>query len=308
MQLWFARGTGVSLQEQLVTQIVLGILCNDLLPGTRLPSTRELARRFRLHPNTVSAGYRQLQRDRWVDQRRGSGVYVCDSKPDASLSPEVAIDQLIVNLFRAARKLGTPLATVRTRLRHWLDLQPPDHFLLIEPREELRRVVTLEMQHAVSLPVKSCGSRPSELLDSLEGSIPVVLPRHEALVRRSLPPEADLITLSIRSVPSSLAGWLPTPTDVLVGIASGWPEFLKLARTVLIAAGFHKDALLFRDARRPNWHRGLQQTAAVVCDSATAADLPKTCRAIIFPVLSDSSLAELKQYQEFIRNQLSSAL
>jgi GntR family transcriptional regulator len=95
---------------------------------------------------------------------------------------------------------------------------------------------------------------------------------------------------------------------VLVGIASGWPEFLKLARTVLIAAGFHKDALLFRDARRPNWHRGLQQTAAVVCDSATAADLPKTCRAIIFPVLSDSSLAELKQYQEFIRNQLSSAL
>jgi DNA-binding transcriptional MocR family regulator len=69
MQLWFARGSEVSIREQLVTQVVLGILSDDLRPGQRLPSTRELARRFRLHANTVSAGYRQLQRERWVEFR-----------------------------------------------------------------------------------------------------------------------------------------------------------------------------------------------------------------------------------------------
>jgi hypothetical protein len=33
------------------------LLSGDLKPGERLPSTRELARRFSIHPNTVSAGY-----------------------------------------------------------------------------------------------------------------------------------------------------------------------------------------------------------------------------------------------------------
>jgi len=138
MRLWFAHGTEVTLHEQLVTQVVLGILCGDLAPGQRLPSVRDLARRFRLHPNTVSAGYRQLEREGWVEFRHGSGVYVRNTKPDVSISPALTLDQLIANLFREARRLGAPLATVRSRLRHWLELQPPDHFLLIEPDEELR--------------------------------------------------------------------------------------------------------------------------------------------------------------------------
>ncbi len=45
MQFWFAHGVEVTLREQLVTQVILGILCHDLHPGERLPSTRELARR-----------------------------------------------------------------------------------------------------------------------------------------------------------------------------------------------------------------------------------------------------------------------
>src|SRR5271157_2678115 len=131
MQLWFARGSEVTIREQLVTQVVLGILSDDLAPRQRLPSTRELARRFRLHPNTVSAGYRQLERERWVEFRHGSGVYVRDSKPDVSPSAEVTLDQLIANFLCSARKLGVSIPGLRSRLRLWLELQPPDHFLLI---------------------------------------------------------------------------------------------------------------------------------------------------------------------------------
>ena len=131
MQLWFSRTSEISIREQLATQVVLGIVSGELAPGERLPSTRELARRFRLHPNTVSAGYRQLQRSNWVEFRKGSGIFVSAQKPLASEG--LALDQLIAEFFRSARKLNAPLAAVRLRLRHWLDLQPPDHFLLIEP-------------------------------------------------------------------------------------------------------------------------------------------------------------------------------
>src|SRR5580698_7546358 len=123
MQLWFARGSEVTIREQLVTQVILSILSDDLAPGQRLPSTRELARRFRLHPNTVSSGYRQLERDRWVQFRHGSGVYVRKGKPEAPLSMALALDQMISELFRSARQANAPLPELRSRLKHWLEVQ-----------------------------------------------------------------------------------------------------------------------------------------------------------------------------------------
>jgi DNA-binding transcriptional regulator YhcF (GntR family) len=304
MQLWFARGSEVTIREQLVTQVILSILSDDLAPGQRLPSTRELARRFRLHPNTVSAGYRQLERERWVEFRHGSGVYVGERKPDLAPSSALALDRLIARLFQDARELGAPLATVRSRLRQWLELQPPDHFLLIEPDEELRRILAAEIGRAVTFPVQSCSLQ--DCPKSADGAIPVVLPNRSAAVRQVLPEGTDLLTLQIRSVPTSLAGWLPAPSGTLIGIASAWPDFLKLARTILNAAGFHPDALIFRDARKTNWQRGLQQTAAVVCDSVTATRLSPACRSIPFPLLSESSIEELRRYVEFIQNPLTS--
>ena len=301
MQLWFARGSDVTIREQLVTQVILGILSDDLAPGQRLPSTRELARRFRLHPNTVSAGYRQLERERWVEFRHGSGVYVRSERPEVSHA-SLALDQLIGRLFRAARELGAPLSTVRSRLRQWLELQPPDHFLLIEPDQDLRRILAAEIQQAVTFPVQSCGLQ--ECPKTPDGAILVMLPNRAAAARQTLAESADVLTLQIRSVPTSLAGWLPAPSSTLIGIASGWPTFLKTARAILYAAGFHPDALVFRDARKASWQRGLDQTAAVVCDSVTATLLPAGCRGIPFPLLSESSIAELRRYVEFIQNPL----
>ncbi len=304
MQLWFARGGEVTIREQLVTQVILGILSDDLAPGQRLPSTRELARRFRLHPNTVSAGYRQLERERWVEFRHGSGVYVRESKPELATSSALALDQLIAKLFRSARELGAPLSTVRSRLRQWLELQPPDHFLMIEPDEELRRILAAEIGQAVAFPVQGCDLR--DCPKTPDGAIPVVLPNRAAAVRQALPEGTDVLTLQVRSVPTSLAGWLPAPSGTLIGIASAYPTFLTLARTILQAAGFHPDALVFRDARKANWQRGLQQTAAVVCDTVTATLLPAGCRAIPFPLLSESSIAELRRYVEFITHPIES--
>jgi|ERR1700683_5234293 DNA-binding transcriptional regulator YhcF (GntR family) len=304
MQLWFAHESAVTLREQLVTQIILGILSDDLRPGQRLPSTRELARRFHLHPNTVSAGYRQLDREEWVAFRRGSGVYVRDTKPEKARSPEFALDQLVGELLRSARKLGVPMATVRSRLRHWFELQPPDHFLLIEPDEELRRILALEMQRAVKLPVKSCGLAGTQLSQELEGAIPVTLAGKEKVVRQSLAEGTELLVLQVSSVPASLAGWMPAPSGVLLGVASRWPGFLKMGRTMLVAAGFPADSLLFSDARKANWQRGLKEAAAVVCDAATASELPKTFRVVQFPLISEASLTELRRYEEFIHRPL----
>jgi DNA-binding transcriptional regulator YhcF (GntR family) len=302
MRFWFARNAGVPIREQLVTQVILGILCDDLAPEERLPSTRELARRFRLHPNTVSSAYRQLEKDRWIEFRRGSGVYVRKSKPQSPLAPSLALDQLIANLFRSARELGISFSAIQQRLRHWLALEPPDHFLLIEPDDHLRAIVLAEMRLAAKLPVVADALEACASSEKLAGAIPVCLLSKAERVRQALPAGTELLALPARSVLQSLDEWLPAPPDALVGVISGWPGFLSLARTILTAAGFPPDSMVFRNSADAGWQRGLKQLAAVVCDSLTAAAIPRGCRVITFPLLSEAAVAELRAYEQFVLN------
>src|SRR5579859_7674691 len=137
MRLWLNRTAEVSLREQLTTQIRLAILCRDLTPGQRLPSTRELARRFGIHANTASAAYRELESAGWLEFRHGSGVYVRATRPAAPGTGEgaieYAIDTLIGEMMAKTRKLGASAAQVHARLRHWEQMAPPARWLVIEP-------------------------------------------------------------------------------------------------------------------------------------------------------------------------------
>jgi GntR family transcriptional regulator len=304
MRFWFGRDGQVPLREQLVTQVILGILGGELAPGERLPSTRELARRFHVHANTVSAAYRELERQEWVEFRHGSGVYVHSARPEQVQNTEIALDQMIANLFRSARELGMPLSSIRSRLGHWLAMQPPDHFLLIEPDDELRAIVAAEIKALRSMDVESAGLDVLRTPEVLSGAIVVALPSNSERVEKSLPKGTEFLTLKVRSVPMSLSQWMPARPELLIGVASRWPRFLKLARTMLIAAGFQSDALVIRDARKAGWQRSLNGTVAVVCDCVSAQQLPPTIRAITYPLLSDAAIADLKRLAGFVTGPL----
>jgi GntR family transcriptional regulator len=313
MRFWFARDSEVPIREQFVKQVILGILSGDLQPGERLPSLSDLVRRFKLHQNTISAAYRKLERDGWLELRRGSGVYVRPQRDvaveqPASHSPARVLDQQIAMVFSLAREHGIPLAQVRLRLSQWLAKAPADHFLVIEPDEHLREIVVAEITQAVGLPVHVSDLEASNILHVLPGSTPVVLPSKAQTLRELLPTDTEIIVLQIRSIPSSLSAWLPAKPDLLVGVASSWPDFLVSARTMLVAAGFPADGLVLRDARSSNWHRGLRETAAVVCDTVTANRLPQGCRAICFPLLAESTVEKLRRYERAIRRPIAQEL
>ena len=298
MRLWLNRTGEVSLREQLITQVELGILCKELLPGQRLPSTRELARRFGIHANTASAAYRELEREGWLEFRHGSGVYVRATLPAAPLSSELAIDQLIGELVAKARKLGATQSQVRARLHHWLSNEPPSRWLLIEPDPELGRIVIHEMKLALALPIAGCAPEECAKPDLLNGSMPVVLPSKAAMVRKLLPAGAELTVLQVHPVAPELQGYieryLPEHTADLIGIASRWSEFQRIGRTMLIAAGLAPESLLVRDATRPGWKRGLEATAGVVCDQVTALELPANAFPMRFSLLDEASIAPLR--------------
>jgi GntR family transcriptional regulator len=297
VRLWFAHSSEVPIYRQLVTQVVLAILCGDVKPGERLPSTRELARRFALHPNTVSAGYRQLEREGWTERRRGSGVYV-RADADVPTTPEQILDHHIAGFFRAVRELGLPAEAVRARVAQWLAAPPPDHFVLVDPDADLRQILLAEIGKITSFPVTGASIEDCALPETLAAAVPLCRPSKTKVVRGALPAGVELITLPIRSPNAWLNPWLPAPAASLVGVVSHWPEFLTTARTMLIAAGLPAEALVVRDAREAGWRHGLEGVAAILCDAFTATlpRLPAKPHIIVFPLLAETARAELGGY------------
>ena len=299
MRLWFAPSSEVPIYRQLVTQVVLAILAGDLRPGERLPSTRELARRFAIHPNTVSAGYRQLEREGWTERRHGSGVYVrANAEPPST--PEQILDHHIAGFFRAVRELGLPAAAIRERVAQWIASPPPDHLLLIDPDAEIRQILVTEIGQLTTCPVSGAGLDACASAETLAAAIPLCRPSKTKAIRGLLPAGIELVTLPIRSANEWLTPWLPVPQGHLFAVASHWPEFLAIARTMLIAAGLDPDTLVFRDARQPRWNRGLNDVTAILCDAFTATlpSLPSKPHAIVYPLLADSARAELSRYSD----------
>jgi len=299
MRLWFAHSSEVPIYRQLVTQVVFAILSGDLRPGDRLPSTRELARRFALHPNTVSAGYRQLEKEGWTESRRGSGIYIRENAEPPS-TPDQRIDHHIAGFFRAAREMGLPAAAVRARVLEWLAAPQPDRFVLIDPDPGLRRIVLAELRQLTGWTVAEASPQDCARRETLAGAIPLCRPSQAKLVRAALPRGVELVTLPIRSPTGWLSPWLPAPQGHLVAVASHWPEFLEGARTMLIAAGLPAEALIFRDTRKSNWQRGLERVSAILCDSCTAKlpGLPPRPFHIIFPLLADTTASLLREYSQ----------
>lgn len=287
MRLWLSKNSAASLREQLGTQLSLGVISGDLKPGEKLPSVRELARRYKIHSNTVSAAYRDVEARGWLEVRKGSGVYVRDVRQTAEKS---SLDELIEGFLEETRRRGFSAAEVRRSLARVLGAGPVRQITLIEPEPELGEILVAELREHIALPVTA---------GALEGAAAVALMSRAHL----MPPGIPHHLLRMRSVPEYLQGQTRPAPDALIGVASSSPEILRRVRTILAAAGLDPDAVAFRDARETGWRRGLNACQFVITDVVTARRLPKQCVARVFRVVSDASIADLRQFLALVTDQ-----
>ncbi len=84
-------GATVSLYQQIYEQLKNKIISGELEEGTRLPSTRALAKNLCVARNTVESSYAQLCVEGYVSSKPGSGYYVMNVADD-SLFNDLAPD------------------------------------------------------------------------------------------------------------------------------------------------------------------------------------------------------------------------
>lgn len=303
MRIWLSKNSEVPLREQIITQITLGIISHDLQPNQKLPSTRELSLRLQVHPNTVSAAYRDLEQRGWVEVRKGSGVYVRALSEEKQLDATLELDRLIAHFLRTAREKGYSMREIAARVKQLIEAQPPDHFLLIESDDGLRQILIAEIEQATNFPV--IGSSISECAENLAGAAPVALYGSAEAVKTALPPDTACLFLHMRSVPDELQGKERPTNEDLITVVSNWRGLFKWSRTVLVAAGIDPETICFRDLKRRDWQKGLESNWLVITDALTAPRLPTNCNARVFRIIADSSLAELKNLRDFLTKPLS---
>ena len=291
MRFWITKNSELPVREQLVRQVLLGILSEDLPSGHKLPSVRAVARRHQIHSNTVSAAYHDLLEQGWLELRRGSGLYV---RPLLAAA-DGQLDQLLASVLQAARRQNYEPEEVLHRLEHMLHPVPYERILIAEAEPAMREILHAELAESLTVPIDAADLNSPAVAPSRR-SLVVALPTRAAKIRRQLPRGVPCIALRLRSVRASLEGQTKPSPDSVITVVSRSVEIRLWSRAMLISVGLDPDSLSEIDASSEGWQDRVARNALVVADVIVSRELPSGSERRVFRVVADSSLTELKQF------------
>lgn len=105
---------GMTLQRWLYDEIRTAILSGRLVPGSRLPATRDLALRLKISRGTVLAVYDQLGAEGYIRGATGRGSFIAPELPD--LPPRSRASGGVAVEFMGGSAAGTTQETMTTTL------------------------------------------------------------------------------------------------------------------------------------------------------------------------------------------------
>jgi len=211
MEIRLSRESEIPLRRQLAEQIVFLIGVGKLRPGQQLPSVRELARRLKIHHNTVSEAYQALVRRTWLVRQRGSRLVVGSRELRRVSSTGNGtgngtgdgagdgLDEVINAAMRRAREEGYTLKQLRERVKKRLVAQRPDHILVVDREPGFREIMRQEIREALGWPVQTCSQEELAKAPGLADHAQVTTPEYnidevEPLLSKDRP--AVLLTFS----------------------------------------------------------------------------------------------------------------
>ena len=292
MEIRVDKQSEIPVRQQLAEQIVFLIATEKLKPGQALPSVRELARRLKIHRNTVSEAYRDLKRRAWVVARRGSRVVVRTRGAQIGQAVSCDLDDLIDATIRAARDHGYSLQMLRERVRARLLAQPPDRMLVVEQEAGLRSVLVEEIRAAHVWPVEGCSltdliNDPGLAIGALSVTPQYAIDEVDSLIPKGMP--AVPLAFSAADEQLALIRGLSQPS--IIAVVSASEVFLKTATSLLAPALGERHTLCeFRfPLDNPD---ALTAVDLVFADSIVCSEI-KRARIIQYRLIRPSSLEYL---------------
>jgi len=293
-RIWISRHSSIPVREQLSAQLLFGILSRRLGPSERLPSVRELARRIKVHPNTVSAAYQDLAARGWVKPKAGSGVFVCDIEHQGKGD---GIDTFIHAWIEEGLSRGfsfDALSAAFEKAREEFSAQVGfRRLLVVHPDRNLARILAAEIEESVRGTVAYAGLEEAPQLPDFETSLLLTTASGAAELSQLRPEGHHLIPL--KSMEELLIGLGRPASPVLIGIVSRSETILKWASLLIPTLGLEGSDLIQRNPELPKWRNGLGACDLIVADLLAARELPKAMRPIVLTLVPDSFLQEARK-------------
>jgi GntR family transcriptional regulator len=282
-------------RDQIMAQLELKILAGEFAHGQRLPSVRSLARRLKVHHNTVSAAYQDLEAAGHVELRRGAGVFVRRAGPSA-LSEARGLDEMIRMALHAAFQKGHSGPEIRAAVERWLAAAPPDRIAVVDPSREMGELLVHEIRQSAR--VSASAMSLDELArdpGALAGALVLSLPYH---VEAALVPAAALEEVTLEVSQEHRKAILALPTGSIVLVVSHSPTVLPFASVFvrsLRGDEVHIEARLLSPAR--DWKRLLSAADLIFADALSVETVRRTGHRRVqeVRVVSPSSLERLGQ-------------
>jgi GntR family transcriptional regulator len=99
--------SGVPIYRQVVSQIERLILSGALPEGQQLESVRDLSERLKVNPMTVSKAYSILEREEFLERRRGVGLFIAKLKTlQKEQQSRAILDELLGKAAAAAVQMS----------------------------------------------------------------------------------------------------------------------------------------------------------------------------------------------------------
>jgi len=234
MQLRISKKSEIPIREQIAEQIIFRIATDELKPGQALPSVRELARRLKIHHNTVSHVYADLVRRTWLARKKGRRLIVSSQDEFTRVTRAQDLDAMINAVIRVAREGGHSLQELRQRVRERLLAQPPDHLLVIDDDPGLRQLLQEEIKKAVRWPLRGCSREELRMNRGLAvGALPVVAQHYLPEVVSLLPETRPAVSVTYCVADEHLRMIQNLREPSIIALVSVSEIFLKTAQGLL---------------------------------------------------------------------------
>jgi DNA-binding transcriptional regulator YhcF (GntR family) len=255
------------------------ILTGNFEVGSRLPSIRAMAGFLRVNRNTVARVFSDLEREGYVESRRGSGVYVVEPPVEAD---DLKRQEVLERVMDLAAAQGVPVDDLAYALLARAGAKPQEKtsILFVEcTRAELDQFSSeLEDQ----LPVEVEKVLLEDLADRISGAedlpwrLAVTTFFHIHEVQDIVEPHGiEAVALLAEATLESLQRLMELPSGTLVGVV-GWGRTCmeNLSRSIEGAGLDHLNFVqVYVDQESGEVLAALSEVEVVVCASVTARRL-----------------------------------
>jgi DNA-binding transcriptional regulator YhcF (GntR family) len=294
IRIWISRESTIPIREQLIAQLRFGILSGRLNSPERLPSVRDLARRLKIHSNTVSAAYRDLALTGWVTAKTGSGVFVRDIRASGARDGiKDLVDEWIKEGLDRGFALEALSAEFEKAAREHDAQRRPQGLLVVHSDLNLAGILAAEIQEATGHQVR-CAS-PQDALRAPDFETCLVLTTASGVAAVSQLQSDRRMLIPLKTIEQLLTGVQRPASPILVGVVSRSESILTWASLLIAALGGSGSDVIQRNPDRPRWKNGLAACDLIVADVLAARELPKTICPTVLRLVPDSFLKEVRK-------------